>query len=194
MEKNKKLSPNELAVRWLETHWVSWYKNDPLTGPLTTFTVAGGLLTYVLVRNQHGNLVVYVLTGIGATFGYAVAYVITASLEDWPGVGHVLHSYGKIFTKEPAFAIGWTAAVTLLGTGILQIFGGEILDFIPGVNVIDIGFEVALSMFLGLVTMDAAYNFFASWVGGKGGSSWEAKLGKWLKEFGGGIIGIIANL
>lgn len=138
--------PDKLA-EWIKTHWKDWSRAT--VGPIPTFTALGGLTFFACLQGQ-GDLLKYGGTAGGALLGYGVSVLITDMVND-QGLGKFLDQYADDFvnhTMTSLIVVGGTTFVTLL---IFQIFGGEILDLIPGVDVISIGLELAIGLSLGLV-------------------------------------------
>jgi hypothetical protein len=138
--------PDKLAA-WIKTHWKEWLRQP--VGPTPTLTALGGLTFFACLQGQE-DLLKYGGTALGALFGYGTSVLITDVIED-KSVGKFFDEYANDFvnhTMTSLIVVSGTTFVTLL---IFQIFGGEILDLIPGVDVISIGFELAVGLTLGFV-------------------------------------------
>lgn len=152
-------NPNERAAEWIAKNWTAWQKNGGVFGPLTTFTVGAGLLAYALTTGQHSDAVVFVSTALGAGVGLLSAELITLMVNK-KNAGWFLDQYGQTLLKYPFMSIIYVTSTGLVGTGLFQIFGGEILDFIPGVDAVALGIQMAVSLGVGIVTLPMMANIF----------------------------------
>jgi len=152
-------NPNSRAVEWIKRHWKTWQVQGGVFGPLTTFTTAGGLITYALVYGQHDKMVVAGSTAIGATLGYFTADFIS-QMVNGTDAGWLADQYGQCFTEYPFLSAVYVAGTGLVGLIIFQIFGGEIIDFIPGVDGLAIGMELAVGFGAGIVSLPLAITMF----------------------------------
>ena len=154
------VNPNQKAAEWIEKHWTAWQKNGGVFGPLTTFTAGFGLLTYALTTGQHSKAVVFISTSIGAGIGLLSAELIGDVVSGNGPVGGILQEYGQVLVTYPVMSIIWVASSGLIGTALFQIFGGEILDFIPGVDAVALGIQMAVSLGVGIVSLPVASSYF----------------------------------